>query len=315
MSLWVALKENVRLARILWIITEVCSNLGFLLELWKNYQKLELQGNLTRTLFLHGPMILKVMKRSAWKDIANWRTQQLNNFSKVATPCPDDHQFKEEELGSVGEVSQVWSQIVLTCLYLARIGRPDLFLASKQTCSISHQVDKSLWPTFSSFDLIHSSHKRLPTILSCGKYCSALSIGFVPRLRLCWRSWTLKINVGVNLMYLWKSNISAHELDVHETNVSIPQFYRIGNHFVGCWIANGWITCTWFKGCVIQVLRSSNSTKTSTNQQQGTVRGIANPNPKQKGELRCWSIVACGLRHHKRKFFSKRISVVHLWRQ
>ena len=38
----------------------------------------------------------------------------------------DDHQFKEEEIGSVGELSIVCSQIVLTCLFLARIGRPDI---------------------------------------------------------------------------------------------------------------------------------------------------------------------------------------------
>ena len=38
----------------------------------------------------------------------------------------DDHQFKEEENGSVGELSTVCSQIVLKCLYLARIGRPDI---------------------------------------------------------------------------------------------------------------------------------------------------------------------------------------------
>ena len=38
----------------------------------------------------------------------------------------DDHQFKEEENGSIGEVSTVCSQIVLKCLYLARIGRPDI---------------------------------------------------------------------------------------------------------------------------------------------------------------------------------------------
>ena len=35
-------------------------------------------------------------------------------------------QFKEEEMGSVGELSKVCSQIVLKCLYLARIGRPDI---------------------------------------------------------------------------------------------------------------------------------------------------------------------------------------------
>ena len=45
---------------------------------------------------------------------------------KVITPCLDDHQFKEEELGSVGELTKVCSQIVLKCLYLARIGRPDI---------------------------------------------------------------------------------------------------------------------------------------------------------------------------------------------
>ena len=38
----------------------------------------------------------------------------------------DDHQFREEEIGSVGELSTVCSQIVLKCLYLARIGRPDI---------------------------------------------------------------------------------------------------------------------------------------------------------------------------------------------
>ena len=42
----------------------------------------------------------------------------------VSTPCIDDHQFKEEELRFVGEFSDVCSQIVLKCLYLARVGGP-----------------------------------------------------------------------------------------------------------------------------------------------------------------------------------------------
>ena len=53
-------------------------------------------------------------------ELANKTTQQLH---KVSTPCIDDHHFKEEELKSVGEVC---SQVVLKCLYLARIGRPDI---------------------------------------------------------------------------------------------------------------------------------------------------------------------------------------------
>ena len=55
-------------------------------------------------------------------ELTNKTTQQLY---KVTTTCFDDHQFKEE-LGSVGELPQVLSQIVMKCLYLARIGRPDI---------------------------------------------------------------------------------------------------------------------------------------------------------------------------------------------
>ena len=55
-------------------------------------------------------------------ELANKSTEHLH---KVAAPCMDDHQFKEEE-GSVGEMSTVWPQIVLKCLYFARIGRPDI---------------------------------------------------------------------------------------------------------------------------------------------------------------------------------------------
>ena len=56
-------------------------------------------------------------------ELANKTTQQLY---KVFTPCIDDHHFKEEEMKSVGEMSQVCSQIVLKCSNLARIGSPDI---------------------------------------------------------------------------------------------------------------------------------------------------------------------------------------------
>ena len=56
-------------------------------------------------------------------ELANKTTQQLH---KVSTPCIDDHHFKEEETKSVGELSHVCSQIFPQCLYLARIGRPDI---------------------------------------------------------------------------------------------------------------------------------------------------------------------------------------------
>ena len=76
--------------------------------------------------YLRGPMTWRVMPRNVWNDIVSWRTKTTQQLYKVSTPCIDDHHFKEEEMGSVGELSIVCSQIVLKCLHLTRIGRPDI---------------------------------------------------------------------------------------------------------------------------------------------------------------------------------------------
>ena len=62
-------------------------------------------------------------------ELANKTTQQLY---KVSTPCIDDHHFKEEEMKSVGELSQVCSQIVFKCFFLARVGRLDILWSEKK---------------------------------------------------------------------------------------------------------------------------------------------------------------------------------------
>ena len=46
-------------------------------------------------------------------ELANETIQQLY---KDSTPCLDDHHFKNEELETVGDLSKVCCQIVLTCL-------------------------------------------------------------------------------------------------------------------------------------------------------------------------------------------------------
>ena len=75
-------QRNVRLARILWIIIEVCSNQGFLPWLQRNCQKHKPRRNLMPKRYLHGPVTWKVTQRNAWKDIANLRINQLNNYTK-----------------------------------------------------------------------------------------------------------------------------------------------------------------------------------------------------------------------------------------
>ena len=101
--------------------------------------------------------------------------------SAVSTPCIDDHQFKEEDLKSVGELSDVCSQIVLKWLYLARSGRHDILwsvnkLARAITIS-TRACDKRLARLIS---YIHrtSEYKQYCHVW---KYCTTASIGTVSR--------------------------------------------------------------------------------------------------------------------------------------
>ena len=82
MCIWVALKENSRSPRILWIITEVCSNQGFLSGLQRSCQKQKPRWNLMPTRYLHGLVTRKVMQRNVWKDVANLRIKRLSKKTK-----------------------------------------------------------------------------------------------------------------------------------------------------------------------------------------------------------------------------------------
>ena len=56
-------------------------------------------------------------------ELADNNIEQLYG---VSTLCIDDHQFKQEEPETVGELSEVCCQIARRCLYVARIGTPDI---------------------------------------------------------------------------------------------------------------------------------------------------------------------------------------------
>ena len=66
------------------------------------------------------------MQRSAWKDTVSWRLRQRNNYTKSQRHALRTSNFSKEEMESVGELSTVCSQIVLKCLYLDRVGGPDI---------------------------------------------------------------------------------------------------------------------------------------------------------------------------------------------
>ena len=89
-------------------------------------------------------------------ELANKTTQQLY---KVSTPCIDDHHFKEEETKSVGELSHVCSQIFLKCLYLARIGRPDILWSVNKLARAITKWTKACDKRLNRFDFVYSSYE------------------------------------------------------------------------------------------------------------------------------------------------------------
>ena len=95
-------------------------------------------------------------------ELAHKKAEELYT---VSSPCLDDHHTKKEELESVGELSEVCSQIALKCLYLARIGRPDiLWSVNKLARSVTKWTQSCDSRLARRISYVH--HTR-----NCSQYC------------------------------------------------------------------------------------------------------------------------------------------------
>ena len=110
MYTWGVLKDIAKHASVMLTMTEPCSNPEFLQGQRKKRPSSETPNMSTWSYDMEGHA-KKCVER--YFELANKTTEQLY---KVSTPCIDDHQFKEE-LKSVGEFSEVCSQIVLRCFF------------------------------------------------------------------------------------------------------------------------------------------------------------------------------------------------------
>ena len=125
-------------SKILWTITEPCLSREFPR---RGTEKLPYSENFRISSWSYDMEghAKKCVER--YCELANNTTQQLY---KVSTPCIDDHQFKEEELKSVEELSKICSQIVLKCFYLARNGRPDILWSVNKLARSFCKMDQSV---------------------------------------------------------------------------------------------------------------------------------------------------------------------------
>ena len=155
-------------------------------------------------------------------ELVNKTTQQLY---KVTTPCIDDHQFKEEELGSVGELSNACSQTALTCLYLARIGRPNILWSvnkfARAVTKWTRASDKRL------ARLISYIHHMREYKQNCyvGNTAQQCRLGLFQDSDFAGDLEDSKSTAGRTSVHIWKSYIRTNKLDVQEANFISTQFH------------------------------------------------------------------------------------------
>ena len=137
-------------------------------------------------------------------------------------------------------------------------------------------MDQSLWQTLGTFDLIHSSHMWIQTILSCGKYSTTMQIRIISGLWFCRRSRRLEINIRWTLVHFEKSHVRANKLDVQETDFSFRQLYRSWNISLDAGLRMDGIPALDLLDLVIEVFHSSpqqlNYTKDQVPHQTSTLK-------------------------------------------
>ena len=145
----------------------------------------------------------------------------------------DDHQFKEEENESVGELSTVCSQIVLKCLYLARIGKPDILWSvnklARAVTKWTKACDKRLARLISYIH--HTSEYR--------QYCYLGNTAQQCRLTLILQEISKTKNQHQEELCALSGVTCANKLDVQDTNFSFTELHRSGNNFSWCRFTHG----------------------------------------------------------------------------
>ena len=139
----------------------------------------------------------------------------VEQLYSVSSPCVRDHQFKSEELESDGELSPACSQNVVKCLYLARIGRPDILWSvdklARAVTKWTQACDRRLARLIS---YIHHTHMTTDNIVLWLSIV-AWSYSKTQILLETWRTQTQPQEES----YV---SLEAHQLNVQETDVSIP---------------------------------------------------------------------------------------------
>ena len=109
--------------------------------------------------------------------------------------------LSRRRMKSVGELSQVCSQIVLKCLYLARIGRPDQWINLRDPLQNGPKPVTNAWIDWCHTLITHVNTNSIVYVCNTAKQCTT---GTVSRLWLRGRSWRFEIHFWREHCAFWE---------------------------------------------------------------------------------------------------------------
>ena len=308
-KIWDALNVNANRTKSLLSSTQKCLNHEFLLEQLKNYQgaKNPLAETVLRT--------WKDMLENALRDTASWQTKKRISYTKFQVPAWMITKSRRRSLNQWENYPMYAHKIVLKCLYVARIGQPDVLWSVNK---LARSVTK--WTG--------ACDKRFARLISYinhtggyGHYCHVGNTAHHCRYGLFHDpdfagdlEDSKSTSVGMYVFFGSRTFVSIGWMCEKQTSVShssteseiipLDARLRMDRQPLDFW------------DVVIEVVSSSISTKSPKNQVRSRKlfawsREGSHIQTQTEGKPRRWSIVAC---HHVRKFFSMWVSVGHFWR-
>ena len=185
----------------------------------------------------HGRTCSKMRGTVLW--IGKWEDRAtFQGFHSLLGGSPN----QKEELENKGELSEVCSHIALKCLYLARIGRPDILWSvnklARSVAEWTQACDRRLARLISyiHFTSDYRQYCHVGTAAQHGRLGLFQDSVFSGDLE------DSKSTSGGVLCIFGSRTIVPISWMCKKANISISQLYRIRDHLAGCWFEFGWFT-------------------------------------------------------------------------
>ena len=165
---------------------------------------------------------MEVMQRSAWKDVANWHTKQLNSCTKSQHHALTTITLKKKKWDLLENCMKFAHRLFWNVYILACIGRLDILWSINKLVRAVTKWTKAC-------------DKRLPRLISyihhqC-EYSTTMQNRIVSGFWFCRDPEDSKSTSGEFLCFFWKSKICANMLDVQETDFCFTFFYTSWGDF------------------------------------------------------------------------------------